>query len=76
LWFRGPKKAKPSTTASGNPTTATRTEREGKQSRHNQGYDEVADLAAPEVARRGRIDELALAFCFCCSPSNYARAPL
>ena len=26
-------------------------EREGKKSRHNQGYDEVADLAAPEVER-------------------------
>ncbi len=26
-------------------------EREGKKSRHNQGYDEVADLAAPEVVR-------------------------
>jgi hypothetical protein len=26
-------------------------EREGRKSRHNQGYDEVADLAAPEVVR-------------------------
>jgi hypothetical protein len=26
-------------------------EREGKKSRHNQGYDEVADLAVPEVER-------------------------
>jgi hypothetical protein len=26
-------------------------EREGKPSRHNQGYDEVADLKTPEVER-------------------------
>lgn len=26
-------------------------EREGKKSGHNQGYDEVADLTAPEVVR-------------------------
>jgi hypothetical protein len=30
-------------------------EREGKPSRHNEGYDEVADLKTPEVARP--IDE-------------------
>lgn len=26
-------------------------EREGKKSRHNQGYDEVADLGAPKIER-------------------------
>jgi hypothetical protein len=26
-------------------------ERQGKKSRHNQGYDEVADLAVPEIER-------------------------
>ena len=32
-------------------------EREGKKSRHNQGYDEVADLAVPDPQIARIVDE-------------------
>jgi hypothetical protein len=32
-------------------------EREGKKSRHNQGYDEVADLVAPDPKIARIVDE-------------------